>query len=526
MKKLYFLIVLLISQSVFANEIEVVTTPEVSTRLTEAYPIEMATLKAYPIYINATVDSPDTMQEVTVTINGDTFTAETEVGFYYYLWTPASYGSHEVIITAIATSGDETVITRNVTVSASVATQTVLSLEDIVIEFNGENSRWYYGTYTFPQFVGSYDNLHSFLEVECPNITGGCDDWDRWAHIDVMAPDGNWIQLIRYITPYGVACSHELDITDYLSLLQGEVEIRVFIDTWGTGGWQLTLNMEYQAGEPEYAYSNVVELWDDAYSFGDYSNLQPVETFQAEIPAGVEASYLRLSNTGHGWGDNNTSNAAEFYNATHYIDINTVETYSQYLWEDCNPNPDGCQPQSGTWFYNRAGWCPGAISPPDIYDLTPQIGTTFDLDYRFDPTYVDLCHPNHPDCISGTTCPDCNDGYNPVYFVDSHIINHSNNPLVYNNILGVNSIDNTQIYDVAVFPNPSKGVFAIKVDFPESNSRLTINTVEGRQVKTYYFDSAAQLNNYRFDLSNLAKGVYFINIENSYGTGVNKLILD
>ena len=104
-----------------------------------------------------------------------------------------------------------------------------VSLEDIVIEFGGENSRWYYGTYNLPQFVGAYENLNAFLDVECPNIGGGCDDWDRWAHIDIKAPDGNWVQLIRYITPYGVACDHELNVTDYSSLLQGQVEFRVFI---------------------------------------------------------------------------------------------------------------------------------------------------------------------------------------------------------------------------------------------------------------------------------------------------------
>ena len=84
-------------------------------------------------------------------------------------------------------------------------------------------------------------------------MEGGCDDWDRWAHIDIKAPDGNWVQLIRYITPYGVGCDHELDVTDYSSLLQGQVEFRVFIDTWGTGGWQLTLDIDYTEGTPDFS---------------------------------------------------------------------------------------------------------------------------------------------------------------------------------------------------------------------------------------------------------------------------------
>jgi hypothetical protein len=519
-------ILVLMSSSIIANNDDCLLDPEVSTRLTEDFPLEMPALKVYPIYVNATVDAPDTMQEVTIEINGDVFTAVGDDDYYYHLWTPSSYGSHEIIITAIATSGDETIITRNIEVVSTSSSQTVGSLEDDIIEFGGTNSRWFYGTYTFPQFVAAYDNINASLEVECPGIPGGCDDWDRWAHIDVKAPDGNWIQFIRYITPYGVGCNHELDVTDYMSLLQGEVEFRVFIDTWGTGGWQLTLNLDYSAGAPEYEYSNVVEVWDDGYSFGDPANLQPVETYEASIPEGVLLSELKISNTGHAWGGNNTGNAAEFFNATHYIDIDGDETFSQHLWNICNPNPDGCTGQQGSWQFARAGWCPGAISPTDMFDLTPYIGTSFDLDYRFHPTYQDFCHPNNPNCISGQTCADCNDGYNPIYFVDTHIINKSDNPIVYGDVLGVNSIDNSAIYDIVVYPNPSNGIFQIQAQYPESISRLSINTIEGRRVKTYYFNSMSELNNFSFDLSNLANGMYFINLENAYGTGAKKIILE
>ncbi len=525
MKKNYvlFVLALLMQVSIFAENL---ATPELTTRLTEDYPIEMPTLKAYPIYMNVSVEAPDTISEVIINIDGTEYQAVADTGFYYYLWTPDTYGNHQIVMTAKTTNGDQTSITRNIIVASTASTQMIRSLEDVVIEFTGENNRWYYGTYTFPQFVGAYNEIDAFLDVACPSIPGGCDDWDRWAFIDIKAPDGNWIQLIRYITPYGVACSHELNVTDYMSLLQGEVEMRVFIDTWGTGGWQLTLDTSYAAGSPEYTYSNVVEIWDGDYPFGDMNNLQPVETFNVEIPEGVQASHLRVSNTGHNWGGNNSGNAAEFFNATHYIDINGTQTFTQNLWNVCNPNPDNCTGQKGTWQYNRAGWCPGAISPPSIYDLTSYVGSTIDLDYRFHPSYKDFCHPSNPNCISGQTCADCNDGSNPIYYVDTHIINQSNNPLVYGNTLGIKSIDNTQVYDLTIYPNPSKGVFKIKTAFPESTSRMTINTVEGKSVKAYYFKSASQLNDYSFDISNLSKGVYFINIENSYGTGVKRIILE
>ncbi len=503
--------------------------PEVYTRLTEDFSIEMESLKSYPIYVNASIDIPEGLleiQEVNLEIEGNTYTAVEQNGFYYYLWTPPSYGDYTININAVLDNGNTTTLTKNIEVTSDISSQTVASLQDVVIEFGGENSRWYYGTYTLPQFVGAYNNLNASLEVECPNISGGCDDWDRWAHIDVKAPDGNWIQLIRYITPYGVGCNHELDVTDYMSLLQGEIEFRVFIDTWGTGGWQLTLNFDYSQGTPEYAYSGVVEVWDASYSFGNPADLQPVETYNAELSTLVESSHLRVSNTGHGWGSNNTGNAAEFFNATHYIDINGNEEYTQNLWNDCNPNPDGCTGQQGTWQYSRAGWCPGAIAPPDIFDLTNYTGSGIDLDYRFHPTYQDFCHPNNPDCISGSTCSDCNDGYNPVYYVDAHIINKSHNPIVYGEILNTEVVNNEIEYNISVYPNPSNGLFSIYTQNLEGNTRLSIHTIEGRQVKVYYFNSNEELNNYSFNLKGMSSGIYFINIENARGSGTKKIILD
>lgn len=527
MKKTYLLIALslFIQISVFAETLQQ-STLSLTTRLTEDYPLEMPQLRAYPIYINSSVEEPDSILEVKISIDGTEYDAEENTGFYYYLWTPDDYGNHEIIMTARTAEGEETSLTRNINVVNSASSQMVTSLEDVVIEFGGENSRWYYGTYTFPQFVGAYNDITAFLDVACPSIPGACDDWDRWAFIDVKAPDGNWIQLIRYITPYGVACSHELNVTDYSSLLQGEVELRVFIDTWGTGGWQLTLDTNFTQGTPQYAYSDVIEIWDDEYSFGNPDDLQPVPTFNIDIPQQVEASHLRVSNTGHGWGQNNSQNAAEFFNATHYLDINGEETFTQHLWNRCNPNPDSCTGQQGTWQYPRAGWCPGAISPPDVYDMTSYIGSTFNIDYRFHPAYQDFCHPNNPDCVSGQTCPDCNDGSNPIYYVDTHLINQSNNPMIYGNILGVNSIDNTQVYNISVYPNPANGIFQIKTQYPDSNTRLTINTVDGKIVKSYYFKSSSELNNYSFDVTSLSAGIYYLNIENSYGTGVKRIILE
>ncbi|MDA9257910.1 peptide-N-glycosidase F-related protein [bacterium] len=500
--------------------------PTVSTRLTGNQPLQMNSLEAYPIYMNATIDQPTflNIDSITLSIGGQTYKAEEGNGYFYYLWTPSSFGNHTVDITSHASNGNDSTITRTIVVSSSVSTQNVPTINNVDIIFGGANSRWYYGTYSLPQFVGGYDQIHANLTFGCPNIANACDDWDRLAYIDIKGPDGNWIQIIRYITPYGVACNHGIDLSDYASLLQGEFEFRVFIDTWGTGGWQVSLDFDYQAGTPTYKYSSVDEIWDARYDLGNPANIQPVDTVSYIFPPNVQDAKLIVSNTGHGWGSNNTSNAAEFYNATNYIYVNGANTFTQNLWNVCNPNPDNCTGQQGTWTYSRAGWCPGAIAPPSEWNLSSFITSGIDLHYRFDSTYTDLCHPNNPGCVSGSTCADCNDTYNPSYEVDGHVINFSNTPLLFNpNYASI--VDNTIDYTFTTYPNPTQNEFRINIEDKVTDIKVLVFTVDGVGVKTYYFKSNTELNNYQFDVSNLSNGTYFISIENNRGSGFNKLII-
>lgn len=505
--------------------------PVVETRLTDNFPVEMPSLMVYPIYMNSSIDQPDSLSidSMTVEVDGQSYLAQVHNnGYYYYLWTPSSFTTHILDLKSYASNGNVTTETKNITVTNTINTQNVTTLNGVNITFGGANSRWYYGTYSMPQHVGAYDNITANLTIQCPATSNGCDDWDRRAAIDIKGPDGNWIQIIRYITPYGVACNHSIDLTDYASLLQGEFEFRMFIDTWGTGGWLATLDFDHNAGTPTYNYSMVDEIWDGSYDLGNPGNMQPVDTINYTFPVHVQDAKLKVSTTGHGWGANNSQNAAEFYHATNYIFVDGANTFTQDLWNNCNPNPDNCTGQQGTWTYSRAGWCPGAISPPNEYSLTPYIFSGAELIYQFDPTYTDWCHPNNPACTSGTsssaTCPNCNDNYKAYYFVDAHIVSYSNTPLLYDPTI-TEIIDNAAIYDISVYPNPVKGQFQINVENIEGKSNISIYTIDGRGVKTYFFNSKSELNNYVFDVSNLSRGTYFINIENETGSGVQKLIL-
>lgn len=502
-------------------------TPILSTRLTENFPIEMPQLHAYPIYINAKMSGPSylALNNVNIEIDDTSFNLGSSEGDYTFWWTPSGFGVHTINITASGSNGSSASITRDINVTNTVNSQTVTTMQDVVIEFNGTNSRWFNGSYTLPQHVGSYDKIIAKLKVECPSATGNCDDWDRKGYINIKAPDGNWIELIRYMTPYNVGCNHEIDVTDYASLLQGEFDMQMFIDTWGTGGWQITLDFEYQKGTPEYLYSQVDEIWDGTFPLGNPTNLQPVPTINYKYNNNIVNSHLRLMTTGHGWGQNNSQNAAEFYDAINFIDVDGNEIFEQDIEKRCNPNPDNCYGQQGTWYNSRAGWCPGAIARPDIINLTDEIGSNpIALAYRFDPNYIDECHPNNPDCVSGVTCPDCDDNFAAIYLVDAQVINFSNTPIL-DQTLGLDFVDNTINYNIEVFPNPSKGKFKMNVSNLTSGSIVSIHNISGQTIKNYIFENEEHLNTYPFNMEGYPAGVYFISLESNSGTGHFKLII-
>lgn len=495
--------------------------PIVTTRLTEDFPIELAdTTQFYMIYVTADIPEKKflSISEVNVDIEGETIKAQqiNNEGFFI-AWNPHEFRTYKIDITATGSNGKTTTITKNIEVKQGSSTQTVTSMKDAVIWYGRENSRDYYGTYSLPQFTGVYNKIVAKLEVECPD--NNCDDWDRWAHFDIKTPDGDWMQIIRYMTPYNVGCTHEIDLTEYASVLQGELDFHVFIDTWGTGGWQLTLDFEYTAGTPKYPYSTVTEIWDGRYDFGNMANLQPVPDKSVYLPKGTEEAEIIFSTSGHGWGQDNTGNAAEFYHAKHDIMVDDTKEFTQDLWNECNPNPDKCYNQQGTWMHNRAGWCPGAIAPPHKFNITKfKDQTSMKLGYKFQDNYRDFCHPNNPSCVSGTTCSNCNAGYNPHYNVDVATVYYGNTPMAFGYDggvvrefeTGVETINMTKSFEL--YPNPTNATFSVQTDRFSKNITGALYSIDGTQYKRYYFESIETLESFEFDISDIESGVYFLEL--------------
>ena len=250
------------------------------------------------------------------------------------------------------------------------------------------------------------------------------------------------------------------------------------------------------------------EIWFGTYGFGDYANQQPVPVIDYAFNEKTEAAKLKISTSGHNWssGTNNTfntGNAAEFYEATHHILINGQNRYDQHLWRNCNPNPAGCQPQSGTWIYERSGWCPGSIAMVWDFDLTNDIVAGHaELFYQFDPTYLDLCHPNHPDCVNGVTCTDCAAPDNPVLRVAGKVISFSNDEQV---LTSVHSVKPMPPFEARLFPNPAYKQLTIDTDYTKGAVSVLIVNMQGQEVMYFTVEGERTV-----DISSLTPGVYIV----------------
>lgn len=264
---------------------------------------------------------------------------------------------------------------------------------------HGGQNRWV----DFPDSIVRHEKILMRLRLECP--AAGCGEWDYTMNIYVQRRTGlrdsagneiiEPIEIGRFITPYGKYYRQGrvfewiYDVTDYASLLHDSVEIRTFYDGWSQGSIY-SLDFDFIEGIPTRDVLRVETLYNGRFSYGNVND--PIETHLPERSINVDAwssnTTLKITTTGHGFGG--TENAAEFSNKTHKVLVNGQERYRQHLWrDDCGQNP--VYPQAGTWYYNRAGWCPGDVVHPDFFDLTPFVtpGQSATVDYNMQP-YVNL----------------------------------------------------------------------------------------------------------------------------------------
>lgn len=431
----------------------------------------------------------------------------TDNGYYIAYWKPSLLGPQTLHLTVQTSGGVTITIDTTFIISSNILALNYKLLDAVPAGSLDTNV-------ILPSFVGSYSKVMAYLDYICP-----CDPWDRIGSVNITGANGWSTELLRYITPYGVACHDSIDITDYVSQMQGKVYLKSSFTSPST----VTITLKYIQGTPTHKYSWVSRLWVGDYPFGLWSASgaqQPVPhktvNLNQMFNTQIKAASIRMIATGHGWGDANTSNAAEFYNATHNIKVNGTTAFTQHLWQTCNPNPAGCSPQSGTWQYNREGWCPGSIGMLWRWDLASFVGQTTDLMYEFDPNYINHCSGGDPNCVSGVTCTTCNASSMPP-----DIIVHSNLVTFYDE--APFGIDNNIInLGLELYPNPSNGLFNLALDTKvNSDTKVEIYNISGVLLKKMNWNGEAMVLN----LTDYSKGIYLLKVSNIKGIEYRKIIV-
>ena len=491
--------------------------------------VYLAELSPIIIVSSINVEHSDVIkvQNIEFDINGEKFYGASHgTDYYTSLWEPSNYGTYTMTVT-VTLSGNNVYTAENTfEVTNEITDYDVVSF-DGSLQISPSNQT-ITGEFVFPSFIGCYNTVNGYLQMNCAPPSG-CDNYDRVANVKIKNMRGEWIELFRYITPFGKACNDNIDLSDYLDELQGLVEMQFQVVCWNNSGYLPVLTFNFTHGTPEYKYINVNEIWQETFDFGDYSNLQPVPQVELQFNNQVQKAELKMTTTGHNWSSNtspnysvNSQNAAEFYEGTHYININGNQEFSQHLWPksgSCYPNPAGCNGQYGTYTYPRAGWCPGSIAMVWNWDLTRFTGSPFTLDYIFDPNYIDYCHPNYPDCVDGQNgCPNCDAPDNPILNVAGKIITYSNSPQVYD---GIDSKPNDIYFGLSVKPNPSKGIIVLSSSKQEQMSIAIYKITTGQIVENFMWSGEKK----SLDLSYLPKGTYIIKATNNNGIEMKKIII-
>lgn len=286
--------------------------------------------------------------------------------------------------------------------------QTIEAMSDVRVFWTGwdegQNARQVDAAVSLPPAEELYESITMNFELSCPD--GRCDPWDRYGSFglvyDAGTDDETYVEISRFITPFGVGSSWSADVTDLRPLLSGDVTVRVFIDTWvgpGSGfgnGWAVDASFDFVGGTPERRAIAAIPVWNlSRVNYGDPA--QPLdEQLPAQsvaLPEGASSLALRTFITGHGQG--NALNCAEFCPQDHTFTVNG-EDHTREVWrDDCETT--AAPNQQGTWQFPRAGWCPGAITHDWTIDLGDAPDGALDIAWSVSE-YENTCRPDADPC--------------------------------------------------------------------------------------------------------------------------------
>lgn len=242
--------------------------------------------------------------------------------------------------------------------------------------------------------------LHYILgRYACPSGTQYCGSWDYTTQVYAKPANADTVEIARVITPYATdwlstnrSNDYVIDVTDYASILNGNLDFRYKYDGY-SWGFTLTLKLELIEGTPPMEATSVKNIYDGYFAYGNTSDLIENHLIEKTYTYNSPDAKALIKNTisGHGSDDNE---CGEFCSKYYDLKINGTAVSQKQLWKsDCGQND--ISPQTGTWLYERANWCPGQIVYPITHDLSSftSPATTFSVDMDMEP-YVSPTQTN------------------------------------------------------------------------------------------------------------------------------------
>jgi hypothetical protein len=223
----------------------------------------------------------------------------------------------------------------------------------------------------------------------------------------MVNPDSTWVvnyrpydtyrdvkrtwELARYITPYAGdktvqwEQSWYFDITDYEPLLHDTVEINAKYDGW-QDGFTITCDFLFIEGTPPRKVNSIHKLYNTYGKYGHGSvqindRLKPVPV---TFTKNDKSATMKVLVSGHGFGD--SENCAEFCSKDYFVKMDGGNLFTKTIeLIPCGSN--NLYPQTGTWIYDRANWCPGDKVWPHNFVLDGLFDTDFEhqFDVDFEP---------------------------------------------------------------------------------------------------------------------------------------------
>lgn len=256
---------------------------------------------------------------------------------------------------------------------------------------------------TFPTASTQYRKVVLYVTYQCPD-SQHCGEWDYIDNVYLRRVGGSGatskdIEIARLISPYGWrfdstwSFTWHVDITDFAFLLHDSVEVEfnhTGYESNADRGWVITLDFRITLGRPAMECLGMDTLWHGSIPYGD--STKPIDSSLSRIAFtdkyGADMVRLRIVQTGHGMDD--SENCAEFCRKWRKVYFDSSLVDSSDIWRTCGDN--ALYPQAGTWLYDRAGWCPGSMVQPDIYDYAIKKKSSHTVDIEMQP-YINRSKP-------------------------------------------------------------------------------------------------------------------------------------